>query len=489
MRQNWVMSMHHIETIFHLPHAQEQDFFRSDVPVVKLDPKYTRKNLPLPQCAEVDVVRHYVKLSQRNHAVDTGFYPLGSCTMKYNPKINEEMARLSHFALSHPLTPSIAVQGNLQLMYELEQLLKEITGMSAFTLAPAAGAHGEMIGVMILRAYFTKKKEIQQRTTILIPDSAHGTNPASAALCGFSIVEVKSDSRGNVDLDDLKKKLGSHVAALMITNPNTAGLFEENIVQIAQLVHDVGALLYCDGANMNAMVGIVRPADFGVDILHLNLHKTFSTPHGGGGPGAGPVGVSADLVPYLPVPFVRKTSSGFELVETSPDSIGTMRSFSSNFGVLVRAYTYIRSLGQEGLHKMGRLAVLNANYLRKKLEPYFSISYPRVCQHECVFTEIGMPNGITTMDIAKRLLDFGFHAPTIYFPLHLKGAMMIEPTETENKTTLDRFADAMIQIAQEAKENPALLHQAPKTTIVGRLDAVEAARNPIIVETSGLKNV
>lgn len=437
-----------------------------------------RSELPLPEVSELEVVRHYMHLSHKNFAIDLGFYPLGSCTMKYNPKINEDLARHPGFAFAHPLQPEELSQGALELMWNLQNYLCEITGMDAFTLQPAAGAHGELTGIMLMKKHFETLRE--KRTKILIPDSAHGTNPATASMCGFETVEVKSSSTGGVDLSDLKSKMSKDVAGIMLTNPNTLGIFDENIVQVCKIVHQKGGLTYCDGANMNAIVGISKPADSGFDIIHLNLHKTFSTPHGGGGPGSGPVGVIKKLVPYLPKPLVRKKRDKFFLDYNLPKSIGKVRAFYGNFGMHVRAYTYIRYHGPEGLRKNSENAVLNANYLRVKLMPHFKIAYDRICQHECVFSDDGIPNGVRTLDIAKRLLDFGFHAPTIYFPLIVHGAIMIEPTETESKETLDEFVAALIKIKQEALENPELVKSAPHTMPVKRLDEVRAARQPVI---------
>src|SRR3989338_5606948 len=437
-----------------------------------------RTKLNLPEVSEVDVVRHYTALSKRNFGVDNGFYPLGSCTMKYSPKINEDISRLQGFIAIHPLAPEALSQGALQLMYELEKDLCEITGMERFTLQPAAGSHGELTGVMIIKKYFEVKGE--KRNKILIPDSAHGTNPASAALCEFEVETIKSNSEGCIDLEDLKEHLNKDVAGLMLTNPNTVGLFDKNILEIANLIHKNGSLFYCDGANANAIIGIVKIAGMGFDIVHLNLHKTFSTPHGCGGPGSGPVGVVKELVDFLPVPLIEKNNSNYYLNYNLKNSIGQVRAFYGNFTVLVKAYTYIKSIGREGLTEVAKNAVLNANYLMSKLKKHYDLPYDKLCKHEFVLSDKNMPNGITTIDIAKRLLDYGFHAPTIYFPLIVHGAIMIEPTETESKQTLDEFADIMIKIKKEAEENPDLLRNAPSTTPVKRLDAVTAARNPIL---------
>jgi len=437
-----------------------------------------RNELNLPELSEIDVVRHYTELSRRNFGVDTGFYPLGSCTMKYNPKINEDIARLPGFTNIHPLAPQEINQGALQLIYELEKDLCEITGMERFTLQPAAGSHGELTGVMIIKKYFEVKGE--KRNKILIPDSAHGTNPASAALCEFEVETIKSNSEGCIDLEDLKEHLNKDVAGLMLTNPNTVGLFDKNILEIANLIHKNGSLFYCDGANANAIIGIVKIAGMGFDIVHLNLHKTFSTPHGCGGPGSGPVGVVKELVDFLPVPLIEKNNSNYYLNYNLKNSIGQVRAFYGNFTVLVKAYTYIKSIGREGLTEVAKNAVLNANYLMSKLKKHYDLPYDKLCKHEFVLSDKNIPNGITTIDIAKRLLDYGFHAPTIYFPLIVHGAIMIEPTETESKQTLDKFAETMIKIKKEAEENPDLLKNAPHTTPVKRLDAVQAARNPVL---------
>jgi glycine dehydrogenase subunit 2 len=454
----------------------------SDVPAVNIEnaigKKYLRTDLDLPEVAEIDLIRHYTNLSRRNFGVDLGFYPLGSCTMKYNPKVNENVAALPGFIGLHPYAADVFAQGNLQLLYEMQKYLSNIFGMADFTLQPAAGAHGELTGIMMIKKYFEKKGE--KRPLILIPDTAHGTNPASGALCGFETITLRSNSEGGVDIEHLKSLMTEDVAGLMLTNPNTLGLFERNIEQVAQIVHDKGGLLYGDGANANAFLGKARPGDLGFDVIQLNLHKTFSTPHGGGGPGSGPVGVSAKLVDYLPIPRIIKTSDGFNWSDKFPDTIGRIRAFYGNFNVVVKAYTYIRSLGAEGLAHATEMAVLNANYIKEKLKPYFDLPYDRVCMHECVFSGSKQvaENGVHTTDIAKRLIDYGYHPPTIYFPLIVPEAIMIEPTETESKETLDTFCDAMIAIAKEAKENPQRVKDAPLTTPVNRLDEVLAARKP-----------
>ncbi|MFH2021356.1 MAG: aminomethyl-transferring glycine dehydrogenase subunit GcvPB [archaeon] len=454
---------------------------RVAVELPKLDvPEYRfnleeRKNLFLPEVSEVDVVRHFTALSRRNFGVDNGFYPLGSCTMKYNPKINEDVARFPGFNM-HPYAPTENVQGNLQLMLELQEYLKEITGMDKVTLQPAAGAHGELTGVMIMKSYFDEKGE--NRTKLLIPDSAHGTNPASGALCGYEIVQIKSNSDGEVDLTDLKEKMAEDVAGVMLTNPNTLGLFDRNVMKIAEIVHEKGGLFYCDGANLNAIMGVARPGDMGYDIIQLNLHKSFSTPHGCGGPGAGPVGVKKVLMEFLPAPIANKSGENYCMNYNIPKTIGRMKAFYGNFAVLVRAYTYIRALGDFGIKNAAENAVLNANYVRVKLMQHYVLPYKRICQHEFVLSDEDMPNGITTADIAKRLLDYGFHPPTIYFPMIVHGAIMIEPNETESKETMDAFIDAMIKIKEEAKSNPEIVRKAPITTPVSRLDNVKAARTP-----------
>jgi glycine dehydrogenase subunit 2 len=453
----------------------------SDVPQFDLPAGLLRKEEPeLPEVTEVDVVRHFTNLSQKNYAVDLGMYPLGSCTMKYNPKINEEAAGMPGFAGIHPLQPTETVQGALKLMADLEQMLCEITGMSAFTFQPAAGAQGEATGLMIMKAYH-KHRGDEKRKRIIVPDSAHGTNPASARVVGFEVVEVKSNNDGGVDLDELKAALNDEVAGLMLTNPSTLGLFEKNIVEIADAVHNAGGLLYYDGANANAIMGITRPGDMGFDVVHLNLHKTFSTPHGGGGPGSGPVGVADYLKDFLPFPVVARNENGYYLDDDRPLSIGRVKSFYGNFGVLVRAYTYILTMGAEGLKRASQLAVLNANYMKEILKDYFELPYDEICMHEFVLSGLrNNPEHITTKQIAKRLLDYGVHPPTVYFPLIVHEAMMIEPTETESLESMNGYIDALIQIAKEAVENPELVKSAPHSTIVKLLDEVQAARNPIV---------
>jgi glycine dehydrogenase subunit 2 len=431
-----------------------------------------RTALDLPELPEVEVVRHYTTLSKSNFGVDNGPYPLGSCTMKYNPKINEIAAKIHEFNI-HPLSQHN--EGALEIIYQLQQYLCEITGMYAFSTQPAAGAHGESTGIMIMKAWFEKRGE--KRTKVIIPDSAHGTNPASVSLSGFEPFQLKSSLSGGIDLDDLRQKMGEDVVGIMITNPNTLGIFDENILEITKTVHDYGGLCYLDGANMNAMLGIVKPADFGIDIMHLNLHKTFSTPHGSGGPGSGPVGVTEALEPFLPNPRIIKKNDKLDFEQTE-ESIGRIHSFYGNFSILLRAYSYIRAIGSSGLRSVAENAVLNANYMKEKLKEHYHLPYDRICQHEFVIDDSLMPNGITTNDIAKRLMDFGFHPPTIYFPLIVKGAMMIEPTETETKENLDSFIDAMKAIKEEAENDPEKLKKAPLNAPIGRLDIVRAARKP-----------
>jgi glycine dehydrogenase subunit 2 len=454
----------------------------SDVPVepalAALPAKYRRAQpAALPEVSELDVVRHYSRLSQMNYGVDTHFYPLGSCTMKYNPKINEDMARLSGFARLHPLAPPALAQGALELMHELARMLAEIAGMDAVSLQPAAGAQGELAGVLMIRAYHEARGE--KRTKVLIPDSAHGTNPASTALAGYEVIEVKSDAEGRVELGDLERHLGADVAAFMITVPNTLGNFEPRVMEIGELCHAAGAQVYMDGANLNAILGLTRPGDLGFDVCHFNLHKTFTTPHGGGGPGAGPVGVKAHLEPFLPAPVVVKSEDGYALDWKRPQSIGKLQAFWGNVGMHVRAYAYIRSMGAEGLRAVSENAVLNANYVMKRLEAHYDVGAPGPCMHECVLSARRQKKqGVSAMDVAKRLLDLGFYAPSTYFPLIVEEALMIEPTETESKETLDAFCEAMIRIAKEAETDARTIHQAPTTTPVRRLDQTKAAREP-----------
>ncbi|TYS66405.1 glycine dehydrogenase subunit 2 [Bacillus infantis] len=453
-----------------------------EVDVAELLPEgYLREEEPeLPEVSELDIMRHYTALSKRNHGVDSGFYPLGSCTMKYNPKINENVARFNGFAHIHPLQEESSVQGALELMYDLQEHLIEITGMDEVTLQPAAGAHGEWTGLMMIRAFHESNGDTG-RTKVIVPDSAHGTNPASATVAGFETVTVKSNENGLVDLEDLRRVVGSDTAALMLTNPNTLGLFEENILEMAEIVHGAGGKLYYDGANLNAVLSKARPGDMGFDVVHLNLHKTFTGPHGGGGPGSGPVGVKKDLIPYLPKPIVAKRGEEFVLDYDRPQSIGRVKPYYGNFGINVRAYTYIRTMGPDGLKNVTEFAVLNANYMMRRLAEYYDLPFDRHCKHEFVLSGKRQKKlGVRTLDIAKRLLDFGYHPPTIYFPLNVEECIMIEPTETESKETLDSFIEAMIQIAREAEENPEIVQEAPHTTVIGRLDETLAARKPVL---------
>ena len=435
----------------------------------------------LPELSEPEVVRHYTALSRRNHGVDNGFYPLGSCTMKYNPKIDEDLAALPGLRAIHPFQPEETVQGALAIMHGLEEALRALTGMARFTLVPAAGAHGELTGLLMIRAYHEAHGEPARRR-VLVPDTAHGTNPASAAVAGFTVTQIPSNRRGTVDLEALQRELDETVAALMLTNPNTLGLFERDIPAIAEMVHAAGSLLYYDGANLNAIMGLCRPAEMGFDALHLNLHKTFATPHGGGGPGAGPVGVAERLAPFLPGPLVAKAENGrFHLADPGPLSIGRVRSFHGQFSVLVKAYAYILAMGAEGLRQAALDAVLNANYLAHRLAKAYTLPYPGPYMHEFVASSRALGEaGIKALDVAKRLIDYGFHPPTVYFPLIVEEALMIEPTETEPRATLDAFAEAMLAIAREAREHPELLRNAPQTTPVGRLDEAGAARRPVL---------
>lgn len=457
----------------------------SDVPDRPLDdliPASQRADAPppLPELGELDVVRHYTNLSVMNMAIDANFYPLGSCTMKYNPKRNERVAGFPGMAALHPYQDESTIQGLLQILFELQQDLAEIAGLDAVSLQPAAGAQGELAALLVATAYFRDRGEAERRTHVLIPDSAHGTNPASAHLAGFETVTIKSNSSGLVDLDDFKSKLDDHTAVFMMTNPNTVGLFDPQVAEIAGLLHERGALLYLDGANMNAILGVVRPGDMGADLMHYNPHKTFSGPHGGGGPGAGPIAVRASLAPYLPAPVVAKREDGtFTLDSDRPKSIGRVRSFFGNVGVLVRAYAYIRSQGPDGLRRVAEHAVLNANYIKALVDDVYPVPHGERCMHEFVASARGLARdrGIRAMDIAKRLLDHNIHAPTVYFPLIVAEALMIEPTETENRETLERFASVLKQIAAE---DPQVLHNAPHSTPISRPDEVAAARSPIL---------
>ncbi|OFQ10583.1 MULTISPECIES: aminomethyl-transferring glycine dehydrogenase subunit GcvPB [Staphylococcus] len=446
-----------------------------------LDDKFIRKNkAEFPEVAELDLVRHYTELSNKNFGVDSGFYPLGSCTMKYNPKINEKVARISGFAESHPLQEEEQIQGSLEIIYSLQEELKEITGMDEVTLQPAAGAHGEWTALMIFKAYHIKNGE-GHRNEVIVPDSAHGTNPASASFAGFKSITVKSNERGEVDIEDLKRVVNENTAAIMLTNPNTLGIFEKNIMEIREIVHEAGGLLYYDGANLNAIMDKVRPGDMGFDAVHLNLHKTFTGPHGGGGPGSGPVGVKKELASYLPKPMVIKDGDTFKYDNDIENSIGRVKPFYGNFGIYLRAYTYIRTMGAQGLKEVSEAAVLNANYIKARLKDRYEIPYEQYCKHEFVLSGSKQKEyGVRTLDMAKRLLDFGVHPPTIYFPLNVEEGMMIEPTETESKETLDYFIDAMLQIADEVESNPDNVLEAPHTTIIDRLDETTAARKPIL---------
>ena len=456
-----------------------------DVPNIDISEYFSAESIRdeepnLPEVSELDIMRHYTALSKKNHGVDSGFYPLGSCTMKYNPKINESVARFPGFAHIHPLQDEDTVQGALELMYDLQEHLIEITGMDEVTLQPAAGAHGEWTGLMMIRAYHEANGDVN-RTKVIVPDSAHGTNPASATVAGLETITVKSNENGLVDLEDLRKLVGPDTAALMLTNPNTLGLFEENILEMAEIVHGAGGKLYYDGANLNAVLSKARPGDMGFDVVHLNLHKTFTGPHGGGGPGSGPVGVKKDLIPFLPKPVLVKEGDRYTFEYNRPQSIGRVKPYYGNFGINVRAYTYIRTMGPDGLKAVTENAVINANYMMRRLAEYYDLPYDRHCKHEFVLSGKRQKKlGVRTLDIAKRLLDFGYHPPTIYFPLNVEECMMIEPTETESKETLDAFIDAMIQIAKETEENPEIVQEAPHTTVVKRLDETLAARKPVL---------
>lgn len=467
---------------YSLPENQLQQYQLNDIPQ-----QLQRQSATiLPEVDELTVVRHYTNMSNNNFGVDTGFYPLGSCTMKYNPKINEEMAALPGFTQLHPLQGDEFTQGALEVYDNVQHALATISGMEAFTLNPYAGAHGELTGLMVIRRYHELRGNTK-RTKIIIPDSAHGTNPASAAVCGLTVVEVKSRPDGTVDVEDLKPLLGDDIAGMMMTNPNTLGLFERNIPEITQLIHECGGLMYYDGANLNPMLGVCRPGDMGFDVMHINIHKTFSTPHGGGGPGNGPVGVRKGLETLLPNPQVVQKEDGSYMLRNHPDSLGYVSSFLSNYGIIVRAYAYLLTLGKENVHKAGQLAVLNANYIKENLKDYFKLPIDSVCKHEFVFDglreEYGGdhhdPEHVTTLDVAKRLLDYGYHAPTIYFPLLFHEALMIEPTETESKETLDGFIEVMKKIAVEARDNRELLKSAPHDTPIRRLDDVKAVKDAI----------
>lgn len=482
-----------MELIFDLgaPGRRGSSLPRSQVERASAIPENLRRGerARLPELSEQEVIRHFTNLSRKNYSVDSHFYPLGSCTMKYNPKFHERIVELDGFAALHPLLPQLRhggalTQGALAVIYETQYLLSQLLGFSEFTMQPMAGAHGELTGVMLIAAYFRKRGETQ-RKVMLIPDAAHGTNPASAATAGFRCQVVKSDENGNVDLDDLKSHLSGEVAGLMLTCPNTLGLFDRHLREVCDLVHSCGGLNYCDGANFNAIMGRLRPGDAGFDVMHVNLHKSFSTPHGGGGPGSGPVGVSEKLRDFLPVSRVEKRSDGtYALRYDFEDTIGYIAPFYGNFGVILKAYAYMLTLGREGVRRVGENAVLNANYVRAKLEKYYPPKYPGVCMHECVLSakEMSKTCGVHALDVAKGLIDRGFHPPTIYFPLIVPEALMIEPTETESIETLDAFIAAMIDIAEKAKSDPESLHQSPRTTPVGRLDETLAARQLILSE-------
>jgi len=474
-------------TIFELssPDRKGVTFPASDVPASELPKDMLRETLPLPEMAEVDVVRHYTHLSRYNYSVDEGFYPLGSCTMKYNPKINEDTCRLPGFIHSHPLQPIETVQGNLALMFEMQEWLKEISGFAGVTLVPAAGAHGEFTGVLIMAAYHRARGDLK-RNKMLIPDAAHGTNPASAGMLGMEIVTIPSDANGNVDLEALRAACDDTIVGMMLTNPNTLGLFDEHILEVVNLVRDNGGLMYADGANLNALLGIVRPGDLGFDVMHFNLHKTFAVPHGGGGPGSGPVGVSERLVDFLPKPLVGIVE---EATEDNPplygfvepkQSIGRMKAFHGHFGAIVRSYTYIAMHGPEGLKEISQYAVLNANYLQARLRHAYKVPFDRICMHEFVMEGRFEGSDIRALDISKRLMDYGFHPPTNYFPLIVHEALMIEPTETESKQNCDAFADALLKIAEESKTDPEMIKTAPHNTPFGRMDEVKAARELIL---------
>jgi glycine dehydrogenase subunit 2 len=452
------------------------------LPVPEIPESLRRAEPPrLPEVPEFELVRHFTELSTRNFGVDTGFYPLGSCTMKYNPRINERLVALPGFASLHPLQEEDGAQGALELMWRLQEILAEVTGLDAVSLQPAAGSQGELTGLMLVRAYFADRGEAEQRRKVVIPDTAHGTNPASVTMAGFELTHVKTDQRGNVDVEDLRTKVDGQTAALMLTNPSTLGLFDEQIEEIERVFHGAGALMYYDGANLNAVCGISRPGDMGFDIVHINLHKTFSQPHGGGGPGGGPIAVRDMLEPFLPAPAVIRREDGFGLDYDRPKTIGRVRGFSGPFGVFVRSYAFMRMYGPR-LREMSEAAVLNANYVLARLEEAYDLPFDRLCMHEFVLSArtLKHEHGITALDVAKRLMDYGFHPPTIYFPLIVPEALMIEPTETETKETLDAFCEAMLAIAREAAESPELLKEAPHTRPVKRLDEVRAAKSPVV---------
>ncbi len=464
-------------TAFDLPPLDVEAVNVSEI----VEPNLLRSDIRgMPELSEVDVVRHFTRLSTWNYHIDLGLYPLGSCTMKYNPKINERMARLDGFAIAHPYSPPSAIQGALEVQQTLERCLAEITGMDAVSLQPAAGAHGELTGILLIRAYHESNGNARKK--ILIPDSAHGTNPASAAISGYVVESIPSNSHGTVDIDQLKNVVDEDVAAIMITNPNTLGIFESDIAEIAEVLHSRGGLVYMDGANLNAMMGITRPGDFGADVLHINLHKTFTTPHGGGGPGAGPVAVKRILEPFLPYPVIGKNADGaYFFDDDRPQSIGKIKAYNGQFGMHVRALCYILANGPEGLKEVSEVAVLNANYIRAKLKDAYALAYDSPTLHEVVFSDrIQERKDVHVWDLGKRLMYYGFHPPTVSFPLIVSGAIMIEPTETESKQELDAFIDAMLSIAKESEENPALVKSAPHTTRIGRIDEAAAARKPVL---------
>jgi len=469
------------KTVFEKSSAGRRTYLtpENDCSDTSIDGLIERKEpIGLPEMGEQDIVRHYVELASKNYHIDRGIYPLGSCTMKYNPVVNEEIAALEGFTGLHPAQVEDDVQGALEIMYRLERALSEICGMSEFTLQPAAGAHGELTGMMIARAYFDDRGE-SKRKVVLVPDSAHGTNPASVAICGFTPRTIRSNDQGLLDPEALRNEVGEDTAVLMLTLPNTLGLFEREIVEISKIVHDAGGLMYMDGANLNALLGIVKPGEIGFDIMHVNLHKTFSTPHGGGGPGSGPVGVVEKLTPFLPVPKIALENGRYRFDYQVEKSIGKVHSFFGNFNVMVKAYAYIRALGAEGLSRVSENAIINANYLMNRLKLTYELKYPGPCMHEFVLSGKTLKKyGVKTTDIAKRLLDYGLHAPTVYFPLIVEEALMIEPVETESRETIDHFAEIMEQIAKEAEDSPELLHEAPMNTPVRRLDEAKAAREP-----------
>lgn len=452
-----------------------------DVPEIDLKSMGTplREELDLPEVSEGDLIRHYVNISTKNFSIDKGFYPLGSCTMKYNPKINENIARIPGLSKIHPYQPQSTVQGSLALLYELQEYLAEVSGMDTMSLQPAAGAQGELVGLMIIKRYHELRGD-HHRTKIILPDSAHGTNPATTAMAGFELVEIPSDEDGSVDVEELKAAIDGNLAGLMLTNPNTLGLFEGHIEEVTQIVHDAGGLIYYDGANMNAIMGRARPGDMGFDVMHFNVHKTFSTPHGGGGPGGGPVGVKDFLREFLPVPLIEKRGDEYYFDYDLPNSIGKIKAFYGNYGIMLRTFSYISTMGGPGLREASEMAVLNANYLMERLKKTYNLPIDKLCKHEFVLSGIQAAPNISTLDIAKRLIDYGFHPPTVYFPLIIPEAMMIEPTETESKDTLDRFSEALEAIAKEAVENPELLHNAPYSTPVRRIDEVYAAKALIL---------